>query len=113
MNVASGILLVEDDPEDQSIFEDAIQSLKSREPVMIRKNGIEAIEILSSLHLSGTLPCIILADLNMPKMSGSEMLRLIKADERFKSIPVIVYSTSINKIEKENCLRLGAHAYIT
>jgi CheY-like chemotaxis protein len=113
MRPASVILLVEDDPEDQFIFEDAIRALRAPETVIVHKDGIDALEFLVHLYQSGVLPCIILADLNMPKMSGSEMLRTLKGDERFRDIPVIVYSTSINTAEKEHCLHLGAYAYIT
>jgi CheY-like chemotaxis protein len=48
----------------------------------------------------------------MPKMSGTQILKALKEDSRFKHIPVIIYSTSINPLEKERCLALGAHAYI-
>jgi CheY-like chemotaxis protein len=40
-------------------------------------------------------------------------LRKLKGDERFKNIPVIIYSTSINPLEMEKCMQLGAHSYIT
>lgn len=49
----------------------------------------------------------------MPKLNGTETLRRIKNDTRFKDIPVIIYSTSINPLEKEKCLLLGAHSYVT
>ena len=52
-------------------------------------------------------------DLNMPKMNGTDTLKNIKSDPRFSNIPVIIYSTSINPLEKEACMLLGAHSYIT
>ena len=113
MRPASGILLVEDDPEDQSIFEDAIRSLQNSDPLHVEKNGVDALNTLNHLQREGSLPCIIVADLNMPKMSGTELLRKLKLDENLNHIPVIIYSTSINPVEKENCMRFGAYAYIT
>ena len=108
----SGILLVEDDPEDQFIFRDAIDSVENAEPVHAEKNGVEALRYLQSLS-SQQLPCLILADLNMPVMNGSELLTHLKEHEEFRDIPVVIYTTSVNSLEKEACLRLGAHAYIT
>lgn len=108
----SGILLVDDDREDQFIFCDAMEMVDNAEPVHIETNGINALSYLSSLpHYQ--LPCVILADLNMPKMNGSELLRRLKANEQLKNIPVIIYTTSVNEMEKHACLALGAHDYIT
>ena len=108
----SGILLVEDDPEDQFIFLDAIDSVEHAEPVHSENNGVDALRYLQTLS-SHQLPCIILADLNMPVMNGSELLTHLKEHEQFRDIPVVIYTTSFNTLEKETCLRLGAHAYIT
>lgn len=108
----SGILLVDDDAEDQFIFCDAMETVDNTEPVHIECCGIDAINYLSSLP-HDLLPCVVLADLNMPKMNGSELLKQLKANELFKDIPVIIYTTSVNETEKHACLILGAHDYIT
>jgi CheY-like chemotaxis protein len=108
----SGILLVDDDVEDQFIFCDALENVDNTEPVHIECSGVDALDYLSSLPHQ-KLPCVVLADLNMPKMNGGELLKNLKADERFKNIPVVIYTTSVNEMEKQACLSLGAHAYIT
>ena len=108
----SGILLVDDDAEDQFIFCDAMEKVENSQPVHLVNNGVDALSYLSSLRHQ-QLPCVILADLNMPKMNGSELLMQLKADGKFKNIPVIIYTTSVNEMEKHSCLRLGAHDYIT
>ena len=108
----SGILLVEDDTEDEFIFRDAMESIDGAEPVHCEKNGIDALNYLSSLP-HGRLPCVIIADLNMPKMNGPEMLVQLKKNELLRNIPVVMYSTSANELEKQACLKLGAHSYIT
>jgi CheY-like chemotaxis protein len=56
---------------------------------------------------------LIILDLNMPRLNGTETLRQLKNDDRFNNIPVIIFSTSINPLEKEKCMLLGAHSYIT
>jgi CheY-like chemotaxis protein len=77
------------------------------------ENGVLMLDLLKKHYEQNELPCLIVLDLNMPKMNGTETLSHIKKDERFKDIPVIIYSTSINPFEKEKCMRLGAHSYIT
>ena len=113
MILASGILFVDDDLEDQAIMADAMQTVNNSMPLYFAGSGIEAMEKLESMHREDHLPCLVVADLNMPKMSGGEMLALLKKDERFRQIPVVIYSTSVNKTEKEVCLQLGAHSYLT
>jgi CheY-like chemotaxis protein len=108
----NGILLVDDDAEDQFIFCDAMKTVGNTEPVYIECCGVDAINYLSSLR-HNQLPCVIVADLNMPRMNGRELLKQLKANERFKDTPVIIYTTSVNETEKQACLRLGAYDYIT
>ena len=58
------------------------------------------------------LPKVIILDLNMPRLNGKQTLRHIKGEEALKDIPVVIYSTSLNPREKEECMTLGAHAYV-
>jgi DNA-binding NarL/FixJ family response regulator len=48
----------------------------------------------------------------MPRLNGTQVLKLLKENDRLKNITVIIYSTSVNHIEKEHTLRLGAHSYV-
>jgi CheY-like chemotaxis protein len=107
------ILLADDDPDDRLIIKDAMQSLDARDVVLFADNGVQALEMLEVNFEKASVPCLVVLDLNMPKMNGTNTLRKIKEDERFKDIPVIIYSTSVNPIEMERCLALGAHAYLT
>jgi len=106
------ILLVDDDPEDRMIVHDGLQELGVGNVLEFAENGELAFDLLNKKFEDGLLPCLIVLDLNMPKMSGTEILMSLKDDARFKDIPVIIYSTSINPLEKERCLELGAHSYI-
>ena len=107
------ILMVDDDPEDRFIIEDAFRQLKSDVVVRFADSGEIAIDLLHEKFLNGTTPRLIVLDLNMPRMNGTEVLAKLKNDERFKGIPMIIYSTSINPLEREKCMELGAHSYIT
>ena len=59
------------------------------------------------------MPSLIMLDLNMPGMDGRQTLKQIKEDESFQQIPVVMVTTSINRIDKEVCHRLGADLLIT
>lgn len=106
------ILLVDDDPEDRMIVQDGLQELGAGDVLEFAENGELALTLLNKQVEEGILPCLIVLDLNMPKMSGTQILKALKDDARLAAIPVIIYSTSINPLEKDRCLELGAHSYI-
>ena len=107
------ILMADDDAEDQAIMKDTLTTLNAGDDICFAQNGAEAIELLEEIYASGQLPCLVVLDLNMPKLNGTQTLQVLKADLRFSDIPVVIYSTSLNPLEKEKCLSLGARAYIT
>ena len=107
------ILLVDDDPEDRAIIQEAMETIEAGDIIHFAENGEQALEILEQGVQTNQLPCIVVLDLNMPRLNGTETLRLIRANEQLKDISVVIYSTSINPLEKEKCMRLGANEYIT
>ena len=112
MNTPS-ILLVDDDADDREIIIDALKTLNADVKVTTADNGEAALRILSSLLMPEKTPCLIVMDLNMPRMNGVQTLQNMKRDERLRNIPTIIYSTSVNELEREKCIILGAHSYIT
>jgi CheY-like chemotaxis protein len=106
------ILLVDDDVEDRDIIKDALGDLGYHSVFHFEENGENAISFLESAYESGTMPNMVILDLNMPRMNGTQTLRKLKTDNRFKNIPVVIYSTSLNNIERDECLALGAHSYV-
>ena len=113
MIICKGIMIVDDDHEDHAILKDTLQDLNASEPLFLEKDGLHAINSLENLYNNSSLPSLLIVDLNMPRMGGTQLLRQLKNDKRFNKIPVIIYSTSINPLEKEQCISLGAHSYIT
>jgi len=105
--------LVDDDADDRDVLDDALQEMNVPVTMGFAEDGIQALDKLGEWHKDGQLPCLIVLDLNMPKMSGIETLKNLKSDERFKTIPTIIYSTSINPREKDKCILLGAYSFIT
>lgn len=106
------ILLADDDKEDQLILSDAFQQIGITNAVHFEDNGEGALAHLEQSYQENQLPQLIILDLNMPRMNGTQTLRLLKADQRFSHIPIIIYSTSLNNIERDECIKLGAHSYI-
>jgi len=90
MHNSRPILLVEDDIVDAMTVKRALCDLKITNPLVHAPNGEEAMKYLKTR--GNEKPCIILLDLNMPKMNGIEFLKIIKTDEELKAIPVIVLS---------------------
>ncbi len=91
MNSQNPILLVEDDQVDALTVQRAFKQLEIPNKILHVENGEEALDLLVSNEIR---PCIILLDLNMPKMNGLEFLEIAKKDESIKSIPIIILTTS-------------------
>lgn len=113
MNSSIRILLADDDAEDRFILTDSFREVGFSGIIKQVDDGIQAISYLEDAAASGMLPALVILDLNMPRLNGTEALRKIKSNPHLHTIPVIIFSTSINEIEKEECLRLGATAYMT
>lgn len=110
MNENKRILLVDDDEEDRMLIQEAFKEIGAPDAVHFETNGEDALAYLD--RHSHALPHLIVLDLNMPRMNGTQTLRYLKSDERYKHITVIIYSTSMNPLEREACLDLGAHSYV-
>ncbi len=87
------ILLVEDDLIDQLTVKRALKELAINNTLLLAENGEEALDLLEGTE-ELELPYLILLDINMPRMSGIELLEIIKQKDRYKSIPVIILTTS-------------------
>lgn len=106
------ILMVDDDLEDQQIIKDTFNDLGYGMSIHFEATGEGALGYLRHCHDAGECPCLVVLDLNMPKMNGRQVLTFLKTNDSFKNIPVIIYSTSLNPIERDQCMALGAHSYV-
>lgn len=104
------ILLVEDDNVDAMTVRRSLRDLSTTNILIHSVNGEEALDYLS--NEKNTKPSLILLDLNMPKMNGIEFLKIIKADDRLKKIPVVVLTTSQEKRDVVQSFDLGAAGYM-
>ncbi len=110
MKTTSPILLIEDDEIDSMTIKRAIKEIKVSNPLFIRENGEEGLAYLN--EEDSVRPCIILLDLNMPKMGGLEFLEIIKKDARFRNIPVIILTTSRHDEDRLRSFDLSVAGYM-
>ena len=109
------ILLVEDDPGDQKLITVSLKNQKIGNEVYTADSGEEAMDFLyqRGKYSHGTSrPDLILLDLNMPGMGGKEFLRRIKEDEKMKSIPVIILTSSDSDDDIIDTYNLHASGYV-
>lgn len=110
---APQIIVVDDDQEDHFILLEYFKDCGKDQHVKFLKNGQEAIQYLVTLQSDASqLPKLIVLDLNMPVLNGTQTLIQIKNNRHLKHIPVIIFSTSENENEKRKCLSFGAREYL-
>lgn len=106
----TSFLLVDDDQDDNFVFQSALSEVAPTVKLISALNGQEAFSILQQLD---KLPDIIFLDLNMPVMDGKEFLSMVKATPAFAKISVIMYTTSSQSADIEETLQHGAICFIT
>lgn len=108
------ILLVEDNPGDARLTQEALEEARIANDLDIVADGAQALEFVKrqGRYAHSARPDLILLDLNLPKMSGLEVLAEIKKDDRLRSIPVIILTTSRNHEEVNRAYFLNCNAYI-
>ncbi len=102
------ILVVEDDEFDVKALLRAFKTLKIANPVTVARDGVEGWEALQGL----SRPYLILLDINMPRMNGIELLKKIRADEKYHDSIVFVLTTSTHDKDKFEAYDLNATAYM-
>jgi chemotaxis family two-component system response regulator Rcp1 len=109
------ILLVEDNPGDARLTLEAFKEGKVLNNLTVMKDGVEALAYLrrQGAYAAAKVPDLILLDLNLPRMSGREVLMEIKGDERLKTIPVVVLTTSADEQDVARAYNQHANCYIT
>jgi two-component system response regulator len=117
MRQAGTILLVEDNKDDELLTLDALRSAGVINPIFIVRDGQEAIDYLFSRGSfvsrdPNQTISLILLDLNLPKISGSEVLRVVKSDARTRLTPVVVLTTSSEQEDIRNSYDGGANGYM-
>ena len=103
------ILLVEDNPNDAELTLRALRKSNIGARLAIAKDGAEALEYLLGERPK---PKVVFLDLKLPKIDGIEVLRRVRADERTRSIPVVVLTSSQEERDITECYKLGVNSYV-
>ncbi len=110
------ILLAEDNPKDVELTLTALADHNLANEVVVARDGEEALDYLlrrsGFRERPGDNPAVVLLDLKMPRVDGLEVLRRIKSDERLKTIPVVMLTSSREERDLIESYRLGINAYV-
>jgi len=94
------ILYADDDADDVAMFRQSVQDIAADYSVLEAFDGLQALEKLREMEQNGILPSLIILDINMPRMNGKELLKVLQNNKAFSAIPIVLFSTSSNIIDR-------------
>ncbi|TVQ63353.1 MAG: response regulator [Spirulina sp. DLM2.Bin59] len=103
------IILVEDNPDDERLTLRSLRRSQVTNPILIARNGEEALNLIFNTQ---PLPLVVLLDLKLPKLNGLDVLRAIRANAQFKTLPVVVLTSSSEEPDIIESYNLGANSYV-
>ena len=107
------IIMIEDDLGHAKLIEKNIRRANINNEIKHFTDGASAYDYLFSEPVQSNGPLLLLLDLNLPDVQGTEILARVKADEHLKRMPVVVLTTTDDKVEIQRCYDLGCNVYIT
>lgn len=107
------ILYADDDPDDQDLMLEVMQTTGSGISVIGVQNGLEVMRFLANLQKGDHFPVMIVLDINMPIAGGYQTLKMLKLSPAYAHIPVTIFSTTSVDDEHKKAKRFGAHGFIT
>lgn len=116
MKTLRTILLAEDNPQDVELTIEALGEYNLANSIVSVEDGVEVMEYLNCTgkfsHRSPGLPAVILLDIKMPRMDGIQVLEMLRTDNRFNHIPVVMLTSSREEPDLKRCYDLGVNAYV-
>jgi len=112
MNTTLPILLIEDNPMDVDLTRRAFIRHNLANPLDVARDGQEAVDFIAKWEAGEPIPVVILLDLKLPKVSGLEVLRTVRTHPDFRTIPVVILTSSAEDQDIREAYLLGANSYI-
>jgi two-component system response regulator len=107
------VLLVEDNPNDEVLTLRGLRRNKIANEIIVARDGQEALDYLFGMGgRERVIPALILLDMNLPKLNGLDVLRRIRADERTKTLPVVILTSSRQERDLVESYQLGCNSYV-
>jgi CheY-like chemotaxis protein len=104
------ILLVEDNSSDIELTRRALQKVRIANQLVVAEDGVDALDYL--FRAGSDLPALVLLDLKLPRLSGLDVLRRIRAEDNLRYLPVVIFTTSSEESDIIKSYDLGANSYI-
>jgi len=116
-DILRSILLVEDNPADELLTVRVLERGRIANRINVARDGQEALDFLrcEGAHADRDpcdLPTVVLLDLKLPKLDGHEVLQAIRADERLRTLPVVIMTSSSEESDIKRSYGLGANSYV-
>jgi CheY-like chemotaxis protein len=105
------ILWADDDIDDLMLMREALAGIDHCHKIVEATNGREVLDYLNSIENPDHFPCLIILDMNMPVLNGRETLAILKSEEKFNSIPVVIFTTSSSELDRMFCKRFGVEMF--
>jgi len=109
MNTSRPILLVEDNPDDETLILRALRRGGIANEIQVVRDGEEALNVLLS---DAPLPAVVLLDIKLPKIDGLEVLRRLRASDRTRLLPIVILTSSSEERDIIDSYNLGANSYV-
>jgi CheY-like chemotaxis protein len=100
MRIERTVLLIDDDEDDLEMLEGALKPVDGEHKTIQAYNGVEGLKTLENLMHEKKLPCLIVLDINMPKMDGKQTFVAIKSNPKLRNVPIVIFSTSNSLMDK-------------
>jgi CheY-like chemotaxis protein len=100
MNIEKIVLLIDDDEDDRDMLQQALHAIDAEHKIVTSSDGKDGLKQLQLLRNSNRTPCLIVLDINMPKLDGKQAFMALKGDEELSKIPVVIFSTSSSPLDR-------------
>lgn len=102
------VLYAEDDIDDVFFVQECFKKFDDKINLLRAENGVDALQMLENLHQQDIAPCLVILDINMPVMDGRQALMRIKQNTKFRDLPVVMFTTSNSKLDRDFAIKWGA-----